>query len=74
MMREGGAEMRDWIVGAVMGAIALFGLMLASQAHEGAFYWFGLALFALGVIAIFGMILRATGQPPRRGDLDPSQP
>ena len=64
--------MTHWIVGAIMGVFALFGLLVASRAHEGAFHYFGLGLFALGVIAIFAMILRDTGHAPRRGD--PGQP
>ena len=64
--------MRSWIVGAVMGLIGFFGLLLASRAHGGVFYYFGLALFALGIVYIYGMIVRATGQPQHGRDLGSS--
>jgi hypothetical protein len=64
--------MGTWILGAVMGVVALFGLFLASRAQDGTFYYFGLAVFAFAVLFIFGMVVRATGQPPRRDDLGPA--
>lgn len=64
--------MGAWVLGAAAGIVALVGLFLASRAQDGAFYYFGLAVFAAAVLFIFGMILRATGQPPRRDDLGPA--
>lgn len=66
--------MASWIIGAVMGLIALFGLLLASRAHDGVFSYFGLALFAFGVLYIYGMVIRATGHPPRQRSGDHSHP
>jgi hypothetical protein len=63
--------MGSWIMGAVMGLVALLGLFLASGARDGAFYYFGLAVFAFAVLFIFGMIVRATGQPARQDDFGP---
>jgi hypothetical protein len=60
--------MGSWILGAVMGLVALFGLFLASRAHDGTFYYFGLAVFAFAVLFIYGMIVRATGRPVARHD------
>ena len=53
--------MGTWIVGAVMGVVALLGLFLASRAHDDMFGYFGLAVFAFGVLFIFGMVLRGDG-------------
>ncbi len=64
--------MMAWVVGAATGLVALIGLFVASRAHEGAFYYLGLAVFALAVAAIFAMIVRATGQPPRREEFGPA--
>jgi hypothetical protein len=55
--------MGSLVTGAVMGVLALFGLLLASGAHDGMFYVFGLLLFLFGVLFIFGLIHRHTGQP-----------
>jgi hypothetical protein len=66
--KRGAGQVASWIVGGVMGAFGLFGLLVASRAHEGPFYYFGLGLFALGVIVIYAMILRITGHAPRHGD------
>jgi hypothetical protein len=44
-----------------MGILALIGLLLASNAHDGMFYTFGLLLFLFGVAFIFGLIHRNTG-------------
>jgi hypothetical protein len=61
--------MGTWIVGAVMGVVALLGLFLASRAHDDMFGYFGLAVFAFGVLFIFGMVLRGTA--PAHGPHEP---
>jgi hypothetical protein len=43
---------------AAMTVLALVGLVLASRAVDSGFYYFGLALFVLGVLSIFGLIAR----------------
>ena len=55
-----------WVFGAVMGAISVLGLFMASRAADETFYWTGLAFFVFGVIAIFSLIGRAYGPPRRR--------
>ncbi len=50
----------SWIVGALMGLLAILGLLLASRAEERAFEWFGLLVFACAVLVIFALIRRAT--------------
>jgi hypothetical protein len=57
--------MRTWIFGAITGLLALVGLFVASRAHDQAFYWAGLGLFALGVAVIFWLIAKHTGHPTR---------
>ncbi len=66
--------MGNWILGAVMAALSLFGLFLASRALDGAFHLFGLVLFLGGLAAIFTLIVRGTGEPPRHDDLGPAAP
>jgi hypothetical protein len=53
-----------YITGAVMGALSLIGLFLASRAHDGTFYLFGLLLFLFGVLYVFALIHKHTGHPP----------
>ena len=50
-----------WILGAVMVAIALLGLVMASQAVDTIFYVTGLALSAFGVLFVFVLIRQNTG-------------
>jgi hypothetical protein len=57
--------MAAFVVGAIMGVIALLGLFLASRAHDGMFYVFGLLLFLFGVVFIFSLIAKHTGQPEK---------
>lgn len=51
-----------WVLGAVMGALALLGLGLASAARDDVFYGTGLALFLFCVLFIFGLIHRHVGR------------
>ena len=51
-----------WIVGGLMGLLALFGLMLASRAEEPAFEAFGLLVFVCGVLVIVALIHRYVGR------------
>ncbi len=51
-----------WILGAVMGLIALLGLFLASRAQDDIFYATGLGLFVFGVLFIFFLINRYVGR------------
>jgi hypothetical protein len=57
------SDTTPWIGGILMGFIALFGLILAGRAVDGPFQLFGLALFVFGLLAIFGLIARATRPP-----------
>jgi hypothetical protein len=52
-----------------MGLVAIVGLFLASRSHDATFSYFGLAVFAFGVVFIFGMIMRATAHPQRSDKL-----
>lgn len=54
--------MGQWIFGALMAILAFVGLMFASRAQDGAFELFGYLLFLFGVITIFVLIHRNTGQ------------
>jgi hypothetical protein len=51
-----------WVLGAVMGALSLLGLGLASAAHDDVFYGTGLALFLFCVLFIFSLIHRHVGR------------
>jgi hypothetical protein len=64
--------MGNWVAGAVLGLVGLFGLILASRAHEGALYVLGLVIFLIAVLLIFGLIARVTRNPPRRDGLGPA--
>ena len=59
------SELGSWILGAVMGVLSLLGLIMASQAQDNAFYYTGLLFFIFGVLFIFALIKRSTGEPPR---------
>ena len=50
-----------WIMGILMGLIALAGLVFASAAADGTATWVGLFLMAFGVLFIFGLIRRHVG-------------
>lgn len=66
--------MGTWILGAAMTLLSLVGLFVASGAVRGTFYYVGLGLFALGLVAVFTLITRATRQPPRTEPTDPHYP
>jgi hypothetical protein len=57
-----GDSIGPWILGAAMGLLSLFGLFLASAAHDDVFYGTGLALFLFGILFIFGLIHRYAGR------------
>ena len=57
-----------------MGLVALLGLFMASRAHDEMFSYFGLAVFAFGVLFILGMIVRATGPAHGSDDFGPAEP
>ena len=48
----------DFIVGLLMAAFGLTGLILASGAHDNEMYLFGLSLFCWAVAFVFGLIRR----------------
>ena len=60
--------MGSWILGAVIGVLSLAGLLVASRAHDQAFYWAGLVVFAAGVAVIFWLIAKHTGHQERQHD------
>lgn len=49
----------SWVLGGVMGIMALLGLILAAYAQERAFYTIGLALFVFSCGFIFFLIKHA---------------
>jgi hypothetical protein len=51
------------ILGIIMAALALLGLIMASRAEDIAFYATGLGLAAFGVAFIFALIRRHVGRP-----------
>lgn len=56
------SSLSAWALGIVMGLISLFGLIMASQATDQAFYWTGLTFFVFGIVFIFALIARCTGR------------
>lgn len=50
-----------WVLGLIMGLLALLGLVMASGAVDPIFYGTGLALSVFGVVFIFILIKRNTG-------------
>jgi hypothetical protein len=63
----------NWVAGAFLGLLSLFGLLMASRAHDNSFYVVGLLIFLLGVALIFSLVVRATRNPPRNDDLGPAK-
>ena len=51
-----------WLLGGMMALLSLCGLFLASAAEDHVFYATGLALFAFGVLFIFGLIHKHVGR------------
>lgn len=52
----------SFVLGGVMGVLALLGLFLAAGAEDDAFYFTGLGLFLFCVLFIFVMIHRQVGR------------
>ena len=50
-----------WILGILMGLLALLGLTMASAAVDSIFYATGLVLTAFGVLFVFVLIKQNTG-------------
>lgn len=50
-----------WILGVIMGLIALLGLVMASGAVDPIFYGTGLALTAFGILFVFVLIRKTLG-------------
>ena len=55
--------MGQWVFGAVMGVLSLFGLFLASRAHDQMLFVAGFLVFLFGVGFIFWLIAKNTGHP-----------
>ena len=55
--------MAQWVLGAVVGLLAFFGLMIAARANDDAFAIFGYLLFLFGIATIFTLIHRNTRGP-----------
>lgn len=51
-----------WILGVIMGLLALLGLIMASGATDPVFYGTGLALTAFGILFVFALIKQSTGK------------
>jgi hypothetical protein len=56
-------SMSQWIFAGIMGLLSLFGLFLASRAHDQMLSVAGFLLFAFGVGFIFWLIAKNTGHP-----------
>jgi hypothetical protein len=54
--------MGSFVLGGVMGVLALLGLFVAAGAQDGVFYGTGLGLFVFCVLFIFVMIHRQVGR------------
>ena len=52
------SRVSSWLVGIMVAAIGLLGLVLASRAEDGALALFGGALFIFAVLFEFGLIRR----------------
>ncbi len=52
------SRVSTWLVGIMVAAIGLLGLVLASRAEDGALALFGGALFVFAVLFEFGLIRR----------------
>ena len=52
------SRVSSWLVGIMVAAIGLLGLVLASRAEDGALALFGGALFVFAVLFEFGLIRR----------------
>ena len=53
-----------FLAGLLAGLLAFGGLIVASTAGQGPWYWAGLGVFALAVLAIFLLIRLAIDKPP----------
>lgn len=53
--------MSAWVLGIVMGLLALLGIVMASQAVDPIFYGTGLALSVFGILFVFVLIKQNTG-------------
>jgi len=47
-----------WMAGGIIGLVGILGLFASAHAHDTAFYILGLAVFAIAVLVIGGMIKR----------------
>jgi hypothetical protein len=63
--------MRAWLVGGVVGLVALAGLFVAATAHGGFWPYAGIVLFALAVLLLFRLIGRAFEKDGRPAPLVP---
>ena len=63
--------MKAWFKGAVVGLIAIVGLIVAAQVHEGFLHYGGFVLAALCIFFCFRLIGRAYDAPGERTALVP---
>jgi Na+/H+ antiporter NhaD/arsenite permease-like protein len=59
--------MASWIMGAVMGALCLVGLFIASRSNDALFTGIGYLLVAIALALILVLIHRNTGRPRPHG-------
>jgi hypothetical protein len=57
---KGISAMNQWVAGAIMGVLSLFGLFLYSRAADGMFATFGGLLFVFGLAVIVVLVHKAT--------------
>ena len=49
-----------WLTGGMFSLIGIFGLLMASKAHDTVGYYGGLAIFVFAVLVVFFLIHRGT--------------
>ncbi|MCB9957885.1 MAG: hypothetical protein H6843_04635 [Rhodospirillaceae bacterium] len=59
-----------WVTGALIAALGLLALFMASRAHDDMMYFFGLMIFGFAVLFDFGLIARYVGRPTDHGSSD----
>ncbi len=71
VQRQGDGFMRQWVLGAVIGLIAIIGLIAAASAHGGFWHIAGFAIAGLAIFLCFRLIARAYDGPGQRTPLIP---
>jgi hypothetical protein len=59
-----------WVLGGGVAIVGILGLYLASRAHDGGVYLFGLALFIFAVAYVFSLIKQSFDRSERKSGAD----